>query len=360
MSISGVNLYIVETPLQLLNALEAKEAFQLPNNHLIVRIGGTGFDGNNLLKLIDRAEWSAVHELRFRNTRFSFESRLLGARISAKCRGYCYDFQQFLNRRTVNRLARSFGNVKTLFLGNYLPGAQSYMLHFSNVLQSENLVLLDDGTDVLLITKRREHPPESAGPKQFRRRFRKNLLEWDESDAASVTFFTAYSIPLFNGDRRIENTFKRLKRQLSASAPLNEVWFLGQSLVEDGYVTREFYMGYLSKIKEYFSGRPFVYIPHPRQSAELIRDIKDSMAVEIRQLDVPVEHEIGVHGHVPVVLASFFCSALQNCRTMLGRHVDIVAFHIPESFLMCSQDLVRNAYSYFSENADEKFRVLTL
>ncbi|MCI0563606.1 MAG: alpha-2,8-polysialyltransferase family protein [Nitrososphaera sp.] len=364
MKIAAANVFLVETPLQLLNAIEAKNYFRLTNNHLVVHVGGTGFPPESLYLLIHERDWDGVHHLLFYNKKIEVASRLLGPRLSAKIQGYCYDIQQALNKRKLNSIAGSFTGAKNIFLGNYLSGCQLYMRHFANTLEHESLYLLDDGTDVLLINtdRRNKSHPKNSGSRHSRlkTKLRKNMVEWNDKDADRVTFFTAYSVDVTSNDRVIRNEYTFLREIAASSAPSNEVFFLGQSLVEDKYVMEEYYLDYLRKIKKYFTGINVLYIPHPRQSIKMIDSIRDSLGLEIKQFSFPIECEISIRGNAPDVLASFFCSALQTCKIILGHRVRIKAFYIPPEYLMSSQELVTKAYEYFENNANEYFEIVKL
>ena len=287
---------IVETPLQLLNAIEAKNYFKLGNNHLLVLFGTTGYDPDLFKLLIRECDWDEVHYIIFYNNTMKFESKLLGQRISEKVRGWGYDHQQYLNRKMLNGIARSFSKCKNIFLGNYLKGYVKYMRHFANALEHENLYLLDDGTDALIINSERknrnlrENHPKEAGSYLFRLKTKlsKRLIEWNDEDAERVIFFTVYDMDVGNNDQLIRNEYKFLRGNMARVMPSDEVFFLGQPLVDDRCMKDDIYFDYLRKIKRYFTDEKFVYIPHPRESFKIVSEIKESLGFDVKKFNVPI------------------------------------------------------------------------
>jgi hypothetical protein len=186
------------------------------------------------------------------------------------------------------------------------------------------------------------------------------LIGWNEKDAESVTYFTAYDIEVGIRDHVIRNEYKYLRGVAASAVPCNEVYFLGQCLVEDRYVSEEFYVEYLGKIKNYYAGEKLVYFPHPRQSTDLCDKIQRFLGIEIRKTNLPIECEVSMRGNMPKVIASFVCSALQNCRVILGDGIRINAFYIDPKYLLGSHELVRKSYEYFEANSGINFTVVKL
>jgi Alpha-2,8-polysialyltransferase (POLYST) len=358
----GANVFVVETPLQLLNAIEAKQVLQLTNSHLVVRLGGTGFSPNGLKALVGMSPWNGVHYLEFKNATTEWESSFFGQRLLGRLQSCAYDIQRIINRHIVDRLATKFVGAKRIFLGNYVRGHQSYMRHFANRAGYEQLFLLDDGTDVLLICEARREAhdsnPDVESGLRLKDRLRRYLVDWDETEAESVTFFTAYELQPASCDRVIKNEYRYLRDAAADSARSDEVYFLGQSLVEDGYVSLDFYLHQLQAIKNYYREGQLIYIPHPRQTIWLMKKIEEAVGIQVRLCTLPIECEVALAKSRPAAIASFFCSALQSCRAILGKEVPIHSFYIEPEHVCTSHELVREAYRYFEVIADSRFTVI--
>lgn len=365
-----VNVFLIETPLQLLNAIEAKNYFKLFNNHLLVRLGEGPQE--TLKSLVLERDWDGVHYITFYNKTMKFEFGLLGQRISKRIQGYCYDYQQYLNRKKLDSIAISLGRAKNIFLGNYIGNRKLYdviyMRHFANTLKHDKLYILDDGTDIMQVNEERKNVRlRNESPKgsdsffsRLKEMYRKNFIDWNHSDADSVTFFSAYDMNVGSNDYLIRNEYKYLRKIAAKVNPSDEIFFLGQWLIGDRYMREEYYLDYLRKVKEYFAGEKLVYIPHPRESFNIINKIKESLGLEIKQFNVPIEYEISIRGNIPKVLASFFSSALQNCHMILGQKVKIISFYLAPEHLMRVPEFVQNVYEYYENIADANFEVIKL
>ena len=362
-----VNVFLIETPFQLLNAIEAKNYFELANNHLVIRLG-VGLTREAFEPLIKQGDWDRVQYVTLEYENLEFESRLLGKKLSDRVRGYRYEYQQYANRRKLDAIMNSFGRVKNIFLGNYLKDWKQYMRHFANNLRYESLYLLDDGTDIIQVNNERKNAPlakyNTKRPgswfSRIKAMYHETIIDWNDKDAERVTFFTAYDLEVRDGDLLIRNEYRYLRKIAANTVPSDEILFLGQCLVEDRYMKDEFYLDYLRRIKEYFAGEKLVYVPHPRESSEIIDKIKKSLKLEIKRIHVPIEYEISIRGNAPKVLASFFCSALENCRVILGQHIKIKAFYLAPEHLLRLHANVRNIYEYFENNADADFEIVKL
>lgn len=368
MTIPGANVYLIETPLQLLNAIEAKNYFELKNNHLIIHYGIA--PRGNVEQLIVDSDWDKVHDFTFVYYNVDFKSRILGNAISNRIVGYHYDYQLYLSRKKFDDFALSIGKVDNLFLGNYMKSLYEckHMYHLANILNFDYLYILDDGTDVLQINDDRKNAClDDAYPKKpdsflsrLKAAFRETFIEWNVKDADKVTFFSAYDMDVKNGDRLVKNTYKHLRELSINAAPSNDVFFLGQWLVESDYMEEGFYLEYLRKVRNYFIDDKVVYIPHPRESIKMVTKISDTLGFKIRKFEFPIEYEISVRGNRPKVIASFFCSALHNCRLILGQDVKIKVFYIEPEHLIRAPRFVQNVYDHFERYANESFEIVKL
>jgi hypothetical protein len=320
--------------------------------------------------LVVEHDWNRVYYITVANYPIpTFESAFLGPRISEQVRGFIYDYHKYLDKKEVDNIVKILGSATNLFLGDYMRSVYQvpHMYHFANTLKHERLFLLDDGTNVNTINddRRIAFPIESNsnGPGSYLYRLKKmlrdRLIEWNDKAADSVTFFSAYDINVQDGDFLIKNEYKYLRSLTKNAAPSDEVFFLGQCMVEGGYMTEEVYLEYLNKINDYFAHEKMIYIPHPRESAHMIGKIREYPGLTIKSFNVPIECEICLNGNRPKVLASFFSSALQNCRIMLG-DISIIAFYVPPVHLLRDHEYVNTVYQYYSSHTSELFTIVTL
>ena len=144
------NLFVVDTPHQLLNAIEAAHSFQLKNNHLVV-VRAKNADRSRFMSLINRSDWASV----------SFPAPLIDGKPWVRKlfgqvvdRWYCR-YLHLQRMRILAKLTERFRHVNKLFLGHYFAEEKPYMRHIANIIGYEDLYLLDDGTDTIEISNRR-------------------------------------------------------------------------------------------------------------------------------------------------------------------------------------------------------------
>jgi hypothetical protein len=365
-----MNVFIIESPFQLLNAIEAKHRLGLADNKLVI-ILGYGYSRSGFQKLIHDEDWSSVEYVEIRIGIFDFESRTLGKYFSRKYRNLAEIYRLYSNRATINEIAESIRAADTVILGNYLQDGSQYLRHFANSVRHNCLVLIDDGTDVIKVNNARNRglPTESGLVedvdtlslwKSAKRNFRELLVKLDNSEADKVLFFTAYDIHVRPGDEIVKNEYSHLRQNIRDSVQAEEIFFLGQCLIEDQWIDKQLYFDNLSKIQQYFAGTDIVYIPHPRESADTVDHVKDRLKFKIRTLDGPIEYCLSLSSNRPRVLASFFCSALVNCSIIYKGLFGIKAFYIDPERMLVERDLVRCIYDYFRTRSHEGLDVIKL
>ena len=340
-----MNVFVVEGPFQLLNALEAREYFGFADNHLVI-ILGLGHNAQDFRPLICEKDWDTIRYVKININPLKSGPRFLGESLSKKVRDYLSLCRQGINRARLDRLARRFSRVDNIILGNYLQNGCEHLRHFANVLGYKNLYLVDDGTDVIKVNDERKKNGSMGTPgklssrvispfKGVKRVLRESFVEWNEDEAGRVTFFTVYNLDVRHGDQVVKNDYVRLRRQLVRTSSRDCVLFLGQCLIEDNYMEKDVYFEYMHKVKSYFVANELVYIPHPRESSDTVEYIRKRVGLRIEQPNIPIEFYLGLSdGYLPDTLASFFCSALMTCAVLYGGQIKIKAFHIDPKHIL--------------------------
>jgi hypothetical protein len=365
----NVNVFVVDTAFQLLNAIEAVNSLELSNNHLII-VEDAGRRRKEFETMIKSTDWVRVTyvslDLGWRDV------RIFGP-INEIVQRWYGRYLHFRRMRRLDRLIKSLGEVNNLFLGHYWVDYKYFMRHFANKIKHKALYLLDDGTDTIDINNHRKlidrikcenasiliadgNPLLNWIEMYVRRKY----WNWDVREAESVTFFTTYNLDIRDGDHLVKNEYHYLRSLALESTPTDEVLFVGQDLVETGDIEEEKLLEYLKKVKDYFEGDKIKYVPHPMDSLRIIEKIRDCLGFEIKQFGVPIEYAIVVGGHIPKVLASFCSSALESCSNILGDRVKIVAFYLYPEHLMRWRDNIEGIYEYYEKKTKRNFAVIKL
>jgi hypothetical protein len=364
------NIFVIDTPHQLLNAIEAVHLLRLTNNHLLV-IRARGANNERFLSLIKAGDWVTVSfpSLLIDSTRC--EQKWLGPVAN---RWYCR-YLHFQRMYILAKLAARFQQVDKVFLGHYFPEEKPYMRHIANTVEYNTLYLLDDGTDTIEINKRR-HTRDSNRPevqitqsntrrsiyKTIEMRLRAKYWNWHLADAPSVTFFTAYDIDVRIGDCLIRNDYGYLR----SLAPLKHidmhdtVLFIGQCMVDDGYLEMDTYLAFLSNVRAYFAEKKLIYVAHPRESASYVNRLKNHLGCELWPSSSVIEYDLVVRGVKPKAVAGFVSSALITLAHLMEPEVEIVCFHLaPEHWMGWREDAV-GVYHYLKNKAQQRVTIVPL
>jgi hypothetical protein len=364
-----MNVFLIETPLQLLNAIEAKHHFKFKKNILVI-LGSNYFGINAFSNIADKDSWYKILYMPFHN---KFSTYDFGKRrpqnLHEKVIEYYCTLQQFLKRYRPDKLIKSIGCAENIVLGNYLQGHKDYMRHFANTIKHKKIYIIDDGTDTIKINRERtdeisnvdnEHDKDVSWLKNVKRRFRDKFIDWNARPATGITFFSCYDLCMNSNDKFEKNEYEYLRKIGKRSVKTDEVIFLGQCLVEDGYISKENYRLYLLKAKEYFNSEKFIYVPHPRESFQGIEYLEKTVGIEKRIISSPIEYEIALSGKRPKCLSSFFCSALRNCSLIMGNSIIIKSFYISQQHLQRHKSSVREIYNYFESKTSDSFKVIKI
>jgi hypothetical protein len=348
-----MNVFLVGAPHQLFNAIEARQQLQLGSNHLVVSLSGV-YPASAFEPMLREYEWEHVEYARGESVLRSDERgrRQQFVQVLATLR------DNYHQRRQLDAMARKLAGPERLILGNY---GMYYMRHFANRIGGRDLILLDDGTATLGINQeRRVLRGEEDGPelKVTRRQKLRKWMGFDTRHVPKVTFFTTYDLRLAEGDSLIRNEYTYFRGRAAMNEAGDEVFFVGQPMVEDGLVAMERLVASLREVKAHFRDERFVYLPHKREQPDKVRALQEALGVEVRRFDVPLEFQMSVRGTRPKVLASFFSSALENSRVIFGSLMRIKSFRMrPEDFAMRREEIA-SIYEYYAGKQSEHFEVV--
>lgn len=367
---SAKNAFIVDTTFQLLNAIEASNAPGMLHNHLVI-VNEAGQVSPAYRRIIDKGAWEVVSYVWLIIDTNRCEFAQFGTRGTAILRKWYGRYLHLRRLRNAAKIARLVGDVDNLFLGHYWADKKPFMRHFANTIRHNKLFILDDGTDVIDINDRRKlcSQNEGANVRSYAKSgdsalrkllgpLRKKYWNWNISEAKTVTFFTSYDLDVKVGDHIARNDYRYLRSLAGVASRNDAIVFLGQCLVDDGYMDVAKYLDYLRYVKEYFKWQHIQYVPHPRESAPNVRRVFEAVGFEIRQYDVPIEYELVTGGEMPRIVASFFCSALESCSNIFGDGIKLVCFYIHPVHLKTAQSAVGMIYEYFERKAGPNFVVV--
>jgi len=351
-----MNHFLVETPHQVLNALEARERFALSSVSVTI-ITSTNYTRPVYEPILHEYKWASLSYIEPWNWAAGLKRSGIFRSIILRAGVF---FEDLRRRQLLDGLAQRLPKADNLFLGNY---GKLYMRRFAEQIQCKTIYVLDDGTATLSLNEERHRlrsQPGSLRPTRAMYRLRNRLVGVDERHLDRVTFFTTYDLEAAEGDAVIKNDYRYLRSVASQHAPSDEVFFLGQPMVEDGLLTDEVFTGYMAKVVRHFEHSKLIYLPHKRECEEKTRKLEQRFGLSIRRFDVPIEYEMSVRGTRPRALASFFSSALENSRIIFGSLMPIHCFRIQTEDFLYRREEIAQIYSHFARRQDPSFEVVDL
>ncbi|QOP40829.1 polysialyltransferase family glycosyltransferase [Sulfurimonas marina] len=330
------SLSIVASPLQLLNAMEAVNSFSTNENILLLMYNSSlnKTDFQQKINLLNKEEWDKIiyYDLaKIRKKKRFFEQ----VKLIKELKKDKYDY---------------------LFVGDLGTIQQALMAN----LTTKNIYLIDDGTLTLstydvLKDKNFFHKFSFSKKLKLLRYLLANLKFRIKQD---INFFTIYNLEPLPHISIKKHDFSHLKNaKLKLCEQSNDIYILGQKLVEVGFIEKEKYLEYLEKIIKRllieYTGN-IIYIPH---RAEIITD--DYKELENERFSIkndisegPIEIFLLKNGIYPSVIVSFFSSALFNLKKIFHEST-VLAVKIDRNDLKVQNDrleTINRSYSLL-ENA---------
>ena len=316
------NLYVIASPLQLINAQEAVKKFSL-NKNILVIIDTAG--KNNTLQ---------VNKV----LKKSFFQDIIRIESSKKSRFFIYvKLIKQLQKKSYNKV----------FLGNF--GSINHMIA-SNV-NLKKLYLIDDGTITISIY---EGLIKRFQTKFNMKKIRFYLFGLTTELKHTLNYFTVFRLPAKENVEILHNDYSYLKKEYSIKDFEKDkkiVYFLGQPLVENSLITKENYSKYMQEVIQYFKGNKIIYIPH---RSEIFTDKIDSFVNEnfvIQQSTIPVELLFLEDKVAPSIVSSFVSTALFTMEEIFHEKTEVISFKVEESDFLKDTEIYSTYYKYLEKTS---------
>lgn len=355
------SVFLIKTPLQLLNAIEAKHSFNLEMDDCVLIVMGDRKSQPQILALANKVnEWGHVVVL-------NDVALFLGDPLVSNSGGLNIEkgfkakilSKSIFNVRRLNRISAHLKCVDYIFVGyeRYI-----YMRHFANVMPHNKVVLLDDGVATLEIAAERKQEIVKEVKvrlvKKIKLLAKKIIQGVKDKSQKSLVFFTMYDFLVSEKDSVLKNEFKYFRSNISSLPVSDVIYFIGGPLSEVGIVKQDVYFHCLRKVKQYFPGKEIIYIAHRRESAEKLDLINSELGLKVVLFNYPIEYQLAMIGPRPKVLASFISTALDSCRIMFANELDVVSFKLDLDGSP-KRKIVENVYESYIPHIGEHFNVIS-
>lgn len=293
------NIFLIESPLQLLNAYEAHAYFKLDNPLYIVRLSNDKINDNQILKLINYLLVKNKIIVKINSRKKNLFDILKISLIK---------FFFILKEKRFNKI----------FVGNYESGFFSLLLKKIN---KKKLILLDDGAKSIITQK-------------------------NFSNKNNIDFFSIYDLKPYTNQNIFKNNFDKLKEKIISKKVAKQTLFLGSKLSEIGIVDEKYYINFIEKVSLYFSNNSIVYIPHREENTEKIKNIEKIKNVEIKYLDYPVEF-YGINENINInIVGSFYSTALYTMQNIYKCESIAFKFNYENSI---HKNNINDVYSFYEK-----------
>lgn len=327
------NLFIINYPLQLLNAIEAQKHFNTNNNVLVIfYYEGQQNNYKQLMELIKRFDYSKliIYEKKSMDFMISLIKEIQKEKYIKVFTGFfSLNSRRLLANTTYNELYLVDDGVYSIAIHNqlYSNDTQGYKNYITTHLEHEHTSIFKHISFYVY--------------NYYRKVYLKLLGYNNEMNSMNLNFYTIFDLPQYKDEVIIKNDYKFLtsyyanRDKITArTKDINSsdtIYFLGQPLYRSLPIDYVQYLSYLRAIFLLYtqSKKKLIYIPH-RGEEEIFENIEKLYPgfIEVHKLSQPFELYL-LENDIPIkYLASFVSSALFTVKKLYP-NITIDAFMFP-------------------------------
>lgn len=336
-----MNLFIVESPFQLISAIEASKYFNNEKSLFVIKYNKKQSNISQLEKIKNLFNLDNVIEINPLLSNFDSNIQLL---------------------LLLKKFDKEKKNFNRIFIGEY---RSFHMRKFFDYFSKAESYCLDDGNITYqifqLIKEKKDEYYFSNGFKGLLKKtiyklqsrlFGLNKLEIKRE----IKLFTCFDISKEN--KHIVHNFSNIKKEYKVSNSENIVYFYGAYLEIVG-ISKEKQIIFLEEAIEFFKkmNLDMVYLPHRLESEEKLNLIKNKLNLEIVKNEFPAEIQLLVNGFVPEYIASFGSSILVTLPKIFPEIKNVYAF-FPNSSLI--PDIYLSDWEEMKLNYKNSMKVIDL
>lgn len=298
------NLFILKSPLQIINAFEAVAHFNLSNNIFVLIYTDSLANENQMREIINS---TSTHDIKVIHVKKEFKSKFLK---------YVKLIKEFKKDKYNYIFLGEIGKFHKVLLAN---------------IKKEKVFLLDDGAGTVSFYNETIKTGKYNKYKFKEIRFLIFGLKVKVKD--KMNLFTYYDLEPVHGVEVIKNRLTNLKKsyQKENIQDSDVIYFIGQPLDDANIINVDIYKEILEKLIIMFQ-KKIVYIPHRFESDNLKKAISliDDKLFEINNINKPIEVYFIEQKIYPKHIISSFSTALTTLG-MIYEEANINIIKIPEN-----------------------------
>ncbi len=318
------NLFIIGTPLQLLNAIEAAEYFKSENNILIIVHRSLKANRTQIDKIRSLYKWKEIIDIEY-----SKNSSLLKYVSLVK----------YLKKNVYKRIFISKLEVVPKII---IPNVNK-----------EKVFLLDDG--VMTISLYENNIKKGKTNKYNFKELRFLFFGLKIKIKDKINLFTYFDLEAVNGIEVVKNKLSFLKKTYLEGADTDDshIYFLGHP--SSKYIDDDSYLKSLYKLVDN-SNKKIIYIPHRGESKEM-KDTLSSLNnpfFSIIDIGMPVELYFLENKIYPSQVIAYYSTALVTLNII---YQDCKISFIPISLDKDINNTLENIYKIFDKEGLERLKI---
>ncbi len=274
------NLFIVVSPLHVLNSIEMVEYLNSKRNILVVLSTKNDKTLKQMQKIVDFIDW---HRIWYIPLPFKKIDKVLFVKR-------VHDILKDIDK----------SSIENIIVGEF---RSDHVNHIVNYFSNKNIFLVDDG-----LAQVNYHTIVNSRPtlKESVRHIAYRLMGY-QLTPLKYKFFTIFDI---KNEQVIKNEYTFFKKKLQNKVVEAAVYFIGQPLVELSIMNEIDYKHELSKIIDLYGSKRFIYVAHRRESHDKVEKIAKELGFEFREFNHLLEVEMILSKSIPSDFATFFSSAI--------------------------------------------------
>lgn len=321
-----MEIFIIQSPLQYINAIAAKRYYNLKTDKTILIIVYNNNKENvkqlKFIKKNDFETWKKKIEV-YTNGKFNI----------------------WLNLKKVIRENLS-NEINKVYLGNYKNAI------FRDVANRffDNITVLDDGAASIMVYNQLSKQKGKLNNTDNKiKHLVMKMIGFNSYPEKKVTMFSVYNELKNNEWVEIDyNNYGVFKKEINRNSVQKYVVVLGSPYVEMNIMKHNDYINILRKIIDRLS-IPILYIPHRHETLEKVNEVK-KIGFKISRINTSIEFELlNSNLSIPKNIIAFATSALINLNLLLeGKDITIQAIKPNlKKFIGAHKEIYKEVYSYY-------------
>lgn len=326
------HLYLAQSPLQILNAFEARERDGDGLQHDLILLEKENAYHNRLVENTLRfLKWRPLHRLPCRTSTL----------------GKLWNWMVL--RHWISRLQP----VARVHVGEYALGM---MVAAANLCTGAEFHLVDDGTSSLSFSDFRYRGVRDA---RYPTKGANRLLKFDPDLPPALTFFSIYDLEIHPPDRLERNRLGFVRRSIEFD-DAGPVLFVGSNLPDNEEMSYPRFFELMRGIRAHFGPRPIRYYAHRTEHMHLKESVFAELRIEIVLGELPFEMNMLQGGQKPSFVAGFYSTVLDTLR-LSGVAPDgrLISFHVASEEIRTPIEKVMAATCYANYRCSPGMVVVT-